>query len=86
MSIPEHARAHAPKPSPTVLRPRRLVGRDSEIRDVSESVTSATVTTLLGPGGVGKPALAITTKNERLTRESKLHGRPMPLLERETTK
>ncbi len=43
-----------------VLRPRRLVGRDSEIRDVSESVTSAPVTTLLGPGGVGKTALAIT--------------------------
>ncbi|MEI9951666.1 MAG: NB-ARC domain-containing protein [Pseudomonadota bacterium] len=56
MSIPEHASAHAPNP---VLRPRRLVGRDSEIRDVSESVSSAPVTTLLGPGGVGKTALAI---------------------------
>ena len=42
------------------MRPRRLVGRDSEIRDVSESVSSAPVTTLLGPGGVGKTALAIT--------------------------
>lgn len=60
MSIFEHARADAPNSSPTVLRPRRLVGRDSEIRDVSESVTSAPVTTLLGPGGVGKTALAIT--------------------------
>src|SRR5882757_520996 len=51
--------ANEPNPSPAVLRPRRLVGRESEIRDVSESVTSATVTTLLGPGGVGKTALAI---------------------------
>jgi predicted ATPase len=46
--------------SPTVLRPRPLVGRDREIRDVGESVTSSTVTTLVGPGGVGKTALAIT--------------------------
>ena len=60
MSISEHARANASNPRPTVLRPRRLVGRDSEIRDVSESVASAPVTTLLGPGGVGKTALAIT--------------------------
>lgn len=60
MSISEHARASASTSSPTALRPRRLVGRDSEIRDVSESVASAPVTTLLGPGGVGKTALAIT--------------------------
>ncbi|MDP9148516.1 MAG: hypothetical protein M3O36_01030 [Myxococcota bacterium] len=59
MSISEHVR-DAPNSSPTVLRPRRLVGRDSEIRDVSESVTSAPVTTLLGPGDVGKTALALT--------------------------
>ena len=45
--------------STMALRPRRLVGRESEIRDVSESVTSAPVTTLLGPGGVGKTSLAI---------------------------
>jgi predicted ATPase len=60
VSVYEHAPAKAPNTSPTVLRPRRLVGRESEIRDVSESVTSAPVTTLLGPGGVGKTALAIT--------------------------
>jgi predicted ATPase len=46
-------------PTAIALRPRRLVGRESEIRDVSESVTSAPVTTLLGPGGVGKTSLAI---------------------------
>ena len=45
---------------PTLPRPRRLVGRDSEIRDVTESVASAPVTTLTGPGGVGKTALAMT--------------------------
>lgn len=44
----------------TLLRPRRLLGRDRELRDVSESVTSAPVTTLVGPGGVGKTALAMT--------------------------
>ncbi len=43
-----------------MLRPRRLLGRDREIRDISESVTSAPVTTLVGPGGVGKTALAMT--------------------------
>ena len=59
MSISEQAGANAPKPSPTLGRPRRLVGRENEIRDVSESVASAPVTTLLGPGGVGKTALAL---------------------------
>jgi len=59
VSVSEHARATAPNSTPTVLRPRRLVGRDSELRDVGESLTSAPVTTLLGPGGVGKTALAI---------------------------
>ncbi len=60
MSTSEHARPNAPTSSPPPLRPRRLVGRESEIREVSESVTSAPVTTLLGPGGVGKTALAMT--------------------------
>lgn len=50
---------HAPTFSSMPLRPRRLVGRDGEIRDVGESVTTAPVTTLVGPGGVGKTALAI---------------------------
>ena len=60
MSISEPTREDAPNLSPVVLRPRRLVGRESEIKDVSESVTSVPVTTLVGPGGVGKTALAIT--------------------------
>jgi serine/threonine-protein kinase PknK len=59
VSVSERVGANEPNPSPTVLRPRRLVGRDREIREVSESVTSAPVTTLVGPGGVGKTALAI---------------------------
>ncbi|MGA3121719.1 MAG: hypothetical protein ABSF69_13220 [Polyangiaceae bacterium] len=42
-----------------MLRARRLVGRERETRAVAESVTSAPATTLLGPGGVGKTALAI---------------------------
>src|SRR5450432_4193568 len=40
------------------LRPRRLLGRDREIAEVTESVRSSPVTTLIGPGGVGKTALA----------------------------
>ncbi|HXJ22338.1 MAG TPA: NB-ARC domain-containing protein [Polyangia bacterium] len=59
MSIAEGMGAIEVKPSPALLRPRRLVGRESEIREVSESLASAPVTTLVGPGGVGKTALAI---------------------------
>ena len=46
--------------SATALRPRRLLGRDREVREVTESVSSNPVTTLTGPGGVGKTALATT--------------------------
>jgi hypothetical protein len=60
VSTSERERPNAPTSSPTPLRARRLVGRDGEIREVSESVASAPVTTLLGPGGVGKTALAMT--------------------------
>jgi hypothetical protein len=38
------------------LRPRRLVGRYREVAEVTESVLSSSVTTLIGPGGVGKTA------------------------------
>ena len=47
------------KRAPT-LRPRRLLGRDQEITEVTESVRTCPVTTLIGPGGVGKTALATT--------------------------
>jgi MoxR-like ATPase len=46
-------------PSANVVRPRRLIGREIETKEVVESVCSTPVTTLLGPGGVGKTALAI---------------------------
>jgi predicted ATPase len=36
------------------------VGRDRELAEVVESLMSAPVTTLVGPGGVGKTALAMT--------------------------
>ena len=59
MSISEDARATAPSSRATPLRPRPLVGRDREVREVTESITQAPITTLLGPGGVGKTALAL---------------------------
>ncbi len=40
-------------------RPRRLVGRDSEIVEVSERIALTPLTTVTGPGGVGKTALAL---------------------------
>lgn len=46
-------------PQATAVRSRRLVGRDREIADVTESVASVPLTTLTGPGGVGKTALAL---------------------------
>jgi len=42
----------------TALRPRQLIGRDRENSEVRESVSATPVTTLTGPGGVGKTALA----------------------------
>jgi predicted ATPase len=42
-----------------VLRARRLLGRDSELAEVGRSVAVSPVTTLTGPGGVGKTALAM---------------------------
>jgi predicted ATPase len=40
-------------------RPRRLVGRDRELAEIVESITSSRLTTVTGPGGVGKTALAL---------------------------
>ena len=44
---------------PTASRPRRLVGRDAEITEVTERIASSPLTTVTGPGGVGKTALAL---------------------------
>lgn len=43
----------------TALHPRRMVGRDAEITEVTERVMSSRLTTLTGPGGVGKTVLAL---------------------------
>ena len=40
-------------------RSRRLVGRDRELAEVAETITSSSLTTVTGPGGVGKTALAL---------------------------
>jgi predicted ATPase len=47
-----------------ILHPRQLVGRDREIADVVQVVASAPLTTLTGPGGVGKTALALAVAAE----------------------
>ena len=45
--------------SPSIpQRPRQLLGRDRDFADVLQSVRANAVTTLVGPGGVGKTALA----------------------------
>ena len=54
-----HVRTQQEGHRTTVLRPRRLVGRDGEIAEVTESVASTPLTTVTGPGGVGKTALAL---------------------------
>ena len=43
----------------TALRPRRLVGRDCEIVEVIERIALTPLTTVTGPGGVGKTAVAL---------------------------
>jgi predicted ATPase/DNA-binding winged helix-turn-helix (wHTH) protein len=40
-------------------RPRRIVGRDSVLRDVQESLRNERFVTLLGPGGIGKTTIAV---------------------------
>ena len=43
----------------TALRPCQLVGRASEIAEVIERLALTPLTTVTGPGGVGKTALAL---------------------------
>ncbi len=45
-------------------RPRRLVGRDAEIAEVIERMALTPLTTVTGPGGVGKTALALAVAAE----------------------
>lgn len=51
-NVPGFADSSAPQ------RPRQLLGRDQEMAEVLHSVRTHAVTTLVGPGGVGKTALA----------------------------
>jgi len=50
------------------LRPRRLVGRDCEIAEVTERLALSPLTTVIGPGGVGKTALALAVAAEAAPR------------------
>src|ERR1700694_5300916 len=43
----------------TALRPRRLGGRGREVVEVIERIALTPLTTVTGPGGVGKTALAL---------------------------
>jgi predicted ATPase len=52
---------------PGAGRPRRLVGRDCDLAELAETITSSSVTTVTGPGGVGKTALALAVAAARLT-------------------
>src|SRR5215472_2182333 len=47
-----------------MARPRQLVGRDSEITEVMERIALSPLTTVTGPGGVGKTALALAVAAE----------------------
>ena len=46
-------------PAVGAARSRRLVGRGRELTEVTETIASSSLTTVTGPGGVGKTALAL---------------------------
>ena len=52
----------------TAVRSRRLVGRDLELVELAETVASVPLTTVTGPGGVGKTALALAVAAESSAR------------------
>lgn len=60
----------AAQPTPGALRPppalrTALVGRDHEVAAVSASVRTARLTTLVGPGGVGKTTVALAVVHQQ---------------------
>ncbi|HTT81873.1 MAG TPA: winged helix-turn-helix domain-containing protein [Rhizomicrobium sp.] len=48
--------------------PSRLIGRDTELRILSELMLQNSLVTLVGPGGVGKTRLALQAANESANR------------------
>lgn len=55
-------------PQITSVRARHLVGRDREISEVAKSVASEPLTTMTGPGGVGRTTLALAVATEASAR------------------
>jgi MoxR-like ATPase len=51
-------------PRSTASRQRLLMGRDREIAELTVSVASTPLTTVTGPGGVGKTAIALAVAAE----------------------
>jgi DNA-binding winged helix-turn-helix (wHTH) protein len=47
------------QPGRLPARPRRMIGRDSVIREVSDKLRDERLVTLLGPGGIGKTTIAL---------------------------
>ena len=54
------AAPHRTVPIPTL----RLIGRDAELVQIGDAVTSQRLVTLVGPGGAGKTSLAIATAHQ----------------------
>ena len=59
-----HLRTEREIPRSTGLRQRPLVGRDREIAELTKSVASTPLTTVTGPAGVGKTAIALAVAAE----------------------
>jgi predicted ATPase len=46
-------------PQPRAADPRRLIGRDTVLREITELLETSRLTTLVGPGGIGKSRVAL---------------------------